>query len=137
MTIFNPGIYNLGDLTITTPDTQETDWTEDLDGMSAVTIQARFVYGSGGTDVLVFVQTSLDGGTTPIDIAGFGFSTSSVANVVTLSGDGDGMILEPTDGVLAAGYINSGILGDRLRIKVISTGTYSGSTLVSVRAAVR
>ena len=44
----NPGIFNLGDLTITAADTQDSEWTDKLDGMTAVTLQARFAYGSGG-----------------------------------------------------------------------------------------
>src|SRR5712691_7352983 len=95
----SPGIKNLGDLTITVAGTQTTAWTDDLDGMTAVTLQARFAYGSGGTAVLVFVQTSIDQGTTPIDIACFGFDTASAVELANLSGlTVDESIVTPTDG---------------------------------------
>src|SRR5882672_4551588 len=113
----NPGIKNLGDLTVTAADTQTTEWVEDLDGMTALTLQARFAYGSGGTAVLVFVQTSIDQGTTPVDIACFGFDTASAVALVNLSGlTADESIVTPTDGALGAGYVVDGILGDRLRL---------------------
>ena len=42
----------------------------------------------------------------------------------------------PSDGALADDTVLDGILGDRLRVRVITTGTYVNS-VVSVRAAVR
>jgi hypothetical protein len=43
----------------------------------------------------------------------------------------------PTDGALADDTCVDGVLGDRLRVRVVTTGTYGGSTVLSVRAAVR
>lgn len=60
----NPGIKDLGDITVTAAGTQTTEWTDDLDSMTAVSLQARFAYETGGAAVLVFVQTSIDQGTT-------------------------------------------------------------------------
>jgi hypothetical protein len=45
----NPGIKDLGDITVTAAGTQTTEWTDDLDGVTAVTSQARFAYRTGGT----------------------------------------------------------------------------------------
>jgi hypothetical protein len=46
-------------------------------------------------------------------------------------------IAAATAGSLAADTALDGTLGDRLRATVVSTGTYAGSTVVSVRANVR
>jgi hypothetical protein len=140
------GIYNLGDRAITTALTNEviTDGTsasgedqeliDGLDWMAAVTLFCNFTYGSGGTTCVVVVQTSLDG-TNWIDIARFDFTTSSAAKRTNLSG------LTNVDVAAVAALATEdelpGILGDRLRAKVTSTGTYAGNTAVSVRAAVR
>jgi hypothetical protein len=105
-----------------------------LDWMAAVTLFANFTYGSGGTTCIVIVQTCLDG-VNWIDIARFDFATASVAKRCNLSG------LTPVAvgavAALAAEGVLDGILGDRLRAKVTSTGTYAGNTSISVRAAVR
>ena len=52
-------------------------------GVESATIQANFTYGSGGTTAAVWVQTSLDGGTTWVDIANFAFTTSSLPSLRT------------------------------------------------------
>lgn len=146
----NPGVYNLGDRAITTALTGEviTDGTsaagEDqafidrLDGMTAATISARFSYGSGGTSCKVWVQTSLDQGVTWVDIACFAFTTSSAHKMTNLSAALEtANQLTPTDGALADNTNVDSILGDRLRVKITTTGTYAGSTTLAVRAAVR
>jgi hypothetical protein len=74
----NPGIQSLGDFAITTAGTQIGDWTEtDLSGLLAMAAQIRLAYGSGGTNVKAYLQTSLDEGTTAIDIACVVFLTAS------------------------------------------------------------
>lgn len=132
------GIQNLGDFNITIAGTQSGDWVENFDGVQALTTQFRFSYGSGGTSVRAYLQTSLDQGATPIDISCAVFGTASSVNVVNLSGLtpmmsiwGDGF---PADGALADSTIIDGILGDRFRIKLVSTGVYAASTVLSVRA---
>lgn len=139
----NSGIFDLGSREITAALTDEvlTDGSEgefivDLEGMTAVSIQVRLVYGSGGTTVKVDVETSLDQGASWISIARLAFTTASAIKVVNLSG------LTPkttpaTPAVLSDDTCLDGILGDRLRAKVTSTGTYGGSTSIAVRAAVR
>lgn len=132
----NPGIFSLGDFAITTAGTQTGTVVDGLDGMSAVTIDARLAYGSGGTTTVVVVQTSINQGSTWIDIARFDFSTAGAEKVVNLSG------LTPRTSPLSVAALGSegsvdGILGDRLRAVVTSTGTYAGSTVASVRVSVR
>jgi hypothetical protein len=134
----NPGIYDLGDLSITAADTYTTEWTDQLDGVSAASLQVRLAYGSGGATIKVYVQTSLDQGTTPIDIACLTFATASGVKLVNLSGlTPKTTAVAPSDGALTDDTCLDGTLGDRLRVKVVSTGIYAGSTILSTRAAAR
>lgn len=143
----NAGLYNLGDATIgvAVTDSVVTEGVSStgvaqslidrLDGMSSVTVQAKFAYGSGGTTCVVIVQTSLDQGQTWIDVARFDFSTASATKTVNLSASAAAAVTSVA--ALSAEGKADGILGDRLRAKVTSTGTYGGATTISVRAAAR
>ena len=105
----------------------------DLYGMKHLAIEANFLYGSSGTDLTVFVQTSLDGGANWIDIATFHFLTTAARKVATLNaGNSVTTVYTPTDGSLADDTVKDGILGDRLRVKYTSTGTYAGATSIEV-----
>lgn len=135
--MLNPGLYALADRAITTALNEAQTPIVDLDGASAVSLQARLAYGSGGTTAKVYVQTSLDQGVTWIDVACFAFTTAGAVKVANLSGLTPRTApFVPTDGALADDTVVDGILGDRLRARIIATGTY-GSSVVSVRAAVR
>jgi hypothetical protein len=132
------GIVSLGDYAIGAADTQTGTPVANLDGMTAVTIQARLAYGSGGTAVKAYVQTSIDQGATWFDIACLAFTTAGAVKLVNLSGlTPKGTPAAPTDGALTDDTVVDGLLGDRLRVKLVSTGTYAGGTLASLRAAVR
>lgn len=129
-------ILSLGVFEIAAAGTQTGDAVTGLAGMSAVTLSGRLSYGSGGTAVVAVVQTSLDQGATWIDIARVDFATAGAQKVVNLSG------LTPrtspyTVAALNAEGANDGILGNRLRTVVTSTGTYAGSTVLSVWAMAR
>lgn len=106
-----------------------------LSQMNNLAIQATFVYGAGGTTVKAFVQTSLDKGATWIDIACFAFLLASakkvsvIKNVVAFAA-----VYVPLDGALADDTIKDGLLGDRLRVKYITTGTYTGLTTLTLNA---
>jgi hypothetical protein len=107
-----------------------------LDWMAAVTLQANFTYGSGGTTLKADIETSLDQGVTWVPIARFAFLLASAEKLFNLSG------LTPkttavTPATLSDDSVVDGILGDRLRCRITSTGTYAGNTSVSVRASVR
>lgn len=124
--------------TVTSATTQTGDVITDLDGMKAVSIEAKFTYGSGGTNVKVYVQTSLDQGTTWIDIACIVFATTNETQVANLSGlTAVTTLYTPTDAALTDDTCKDGVLGDRLRAKIVSTGTYATSTQVAVHANVR
>jgi hypothetical protein len=139
-----PGIYSLtqnagaSDLAITGAGTVTCDVVDDLDGLTAVSLLARLAYGSGGTKVQVYVQTSFDQGASWCDIACVTFTTASGAKVVNLSGlTPKTTAATPTDGALTDDTCLDGALGDRLRAKVVVAGTYAGSTVLAVRAACR
>lgn len=108
---------------------------DDLDGMSAVTLDVKFSYGSGGSTVSVIVVTSFDGGSSLRHLARFDFTTSSAVKTANLSG-----LLSKAVGAyadLAAEGVNDGMLGNMLAVLITTTGTYAGSTTIAVRAAVR
>lgn len=106
----------------------------DLDGVSAVTLEATFQYGSGGTTCSAIVATSFDGGTTWRHVARFDFTTAAAVKTANLSGLISKAVAAYAD--LASEGVNDGILGSMLAVYVVSTGTYANTTL-SVRASVR
>ncbi len=104
-------------------------------GMNALVIEGRFVYGSDGTTVKVWIQTSLDDGGNWIDIASLAFATTSLRTVHTLvlpAVVADRTKVTPTDGALADDLIVDGILGDMIRAKLTTVGTYAGGTTLDV-----
>lgn len=108
----------------------------DLDGMTGVDVFLSFLYGTGGgTKVVAYLQTSLDDGTW-LDLWAFAATTASKTRARSLNPTAGE--ITPQDGELADNTVASGIvLGDRLRLKVIVTGTYTGSARLIGRAAVR
>jgi hypothetical protein len=133
----NAGVYDLAVMSIkeARPTPAILSATDNLQGMSSVTLEANFRYGSGGTSCTAIVVTSFDDGETWRQIARFDFDTRSVAKIAIVSAlqGGDGVI-EYAD--LGAEGISNGILGDRLAVMLSSAGVYA-NTLLSVRAAVR
>ncbi len=125
-------IFSLGDFSIAAAAT--TIGTAIAVSSDFVTISARLAYGAGGTSVIAKIQTSLNQGTTWIDVARFDFATAGAEKVVTLTRSSITSPYTVID-LAAEGSVN-GILGDRLRAIVISTGTYTGSTVLALRAAV-
>ena len=84
--MLNPGTYALADRAITTAINEAQSPIVDLEGMTAVTIQARLAYGSGGTTAKVYVATSLDNGLTWVDVACLAFGPAGGVKVVNVSG---------------------------------------------------
>lgn len=135
--MLNPGIYALADRAITTAINEAQSPIVDLEGMTAVSIHARLAYGSGGTTAKVYVATSLDQGVTWVDVACLAFGAAGAVKVLNVSGlTPKGTPAVPTDGALADDTTLDGILGDRLRARVVTAGTYANS-IVTVRVAVR
>lgn len=147
----NAGLKNLGDAslaainaaTVATVITSDPDdfgatvaYIDGLEGMLGATIQANFNYGSGGTSLKVIVETSLDQGTTWVEVVRLAFTTASEENVVNLSG------LTPKTTVVTPAALSDdtcldGIFGDRWRCKILAVGTYAGNTSLSVRMQAR
>lgn len=143
--MISPGVYNLGDVALTTAVTgsvitnaNDVAYLEDFEGMVAATLQLKFSHGSGGTNCKAYVQTSLDQGSTWIDVACVVFTTASATKVINLSGlTPKTTAVTPSDGALTDDTCLDGVLGDRWRAKITSTGTYAGSTSLSVRMQAR
>jgi hypothetical protein len=96
-------------------------------------IQASFTYGSGGTTLKAWVQTSLDYGMTWCDIYCFSVTQTSVVNVINLSAlTAVTAPYVPTDGALAANTAKDGILAPMFRVKTTSTGTYAANTTLRI-----
>jgi hypothetical protein len=101
-----------------------------LDAPRTLCVQANFVYGSGGTTIDAYLQTSLDGGSTWIDICNFHFTTSAARFVYNLSGlTAVTTEYTATDGSLSANTAKDGVLGPLFRVKLGSTGTYASTSL--------
>lgn len=140
----NPGVYDLASIALTTALTGEVvtdisgvEYVGDLEGMLAASLQVRFAYGSAGTTCKVYVQTSLDQGTTWCDVCSVSLTTASATKIVNLSGlTPKTTAASPADGALADDTCLDGVMGDRWRVKVTSTGTYAGTTL-AVRLTAR
>ncbi len=108
-----------------------------LHGMKSLTVEANFVYGSSGTTVDVWIQTTLDGGETWVDIMQFAFLLASLRKVHTVvipAIVATRTNVTPTDGTLGDDLIIDGILGDTIRAKVTTVGTYAGGTSLTVNA---
>lgn len=129
----------LGSTTITTAVAGVTgSVVTGLQGMYFLGAIAVFAYGSGGTTAKFWVQTSLDGGTTWIDVMSFAFllasATKMSAVVVTTA---LAAAVTPSDGALADNTILSGVLGDQVRVKYTTTGTYAGGTTIAIGAVAK
>lgn len=143
----NAGIISLGDFPIGAAGQQTTPTALQqgqpggppaLSGLTAMSCQARFFYGAAGTKVNVYLQTSLDQGASFFDVANIAFTTASALEVVNLSGlNAVTTPQAPGSLSLADNTSLNGPLGDRLQAVVVSTGTYTASTLVSIRCALR
>lgn len=98
-------------------------------------LEAVFAYGSGGTSIEAWVQTSLDG-TNWTDIADFKFTTSAARALYNLSSATPvTTAYTPTDGSLAANTVKDGIMGTYLRVKWTSVGIYAGASSLIINAA--
>lgn len=96
--------------------------------VESLTLQGTITVAGGGTTAKAWVQTSLDGGLTWIDIANFAFTTSTAVRCYHLTAAAVTSIATPTDGTLADSTAINGLLGDRFRVKLTTTGTYTGAS---------
>ncbi len=112
-----------------TPDPSGADFYADY-----VALEAVFVYGSGGTNATVYVQTSFDGGLSWVDVASFQFLLASLKRVstITTATAPAAQAFTPTDGALAVNTVINGVIGDLWRCKLTTTGVYAGGTSINV-----
>lgn len=105
-----------------------------LSGMNYLAVQAVFLYGSGGTTVNAYVQTTLDGGLSWFDIMNFSFTTSAATKISAVNTyiAPASQAFAPGSGALTANTIVQGILGSQLRLLYTTTGTYAGATSLQV-----
>jgi hypothetical protein len=131
----NPGVKTLALLQITAdmPLSLLTP-VEDLDGMTAVSLDFDFRYGSGGTSGYAIVATTFDDGVTWRHIARFDFTTATKSYSCNLEGLLSQGMTAWAD--LSVQGVADGRLGNQLACYIASTGNYSNSTL-AVRASVR
>lgn len=105
-----------------------------LVGMNYLGVQGVFLYGAGGTTVKAWIQTSLDGGATWIDVINLPFTTaaSRVTAAVSTHITAGAAPVVATDGTAADSAVVNGVLGDRVRVKYVTTGTYTGLTSLAI-----
>lgn len=140
------GVKNLGDRVITTALTDQviteasvsgvaTGYVAGLGGMVSATVFVDFEYGAGGTTCIVYIQTSLNGTDDWFDVARLDFAQADAQKTVNISAASAAAVAAVA--ALSVEGKADGILGDRLRAKITTTGTYSSNTSVAVRASVR
>ena len=129
-----PASIALANLTITTANSAAVTNAIALPpGTKASAIEQIFTYGSGGTSGKSWVQTTFDSGTTWVDVMCMTFTTSSVSKCANISGlTPVATNYTPTDGTLADDTTKDGLLGDFMRLKYTTVGTYAGSTSLKV-----
>lgn len=99
-------------------------------------IQANFLYGAGGTTVDAYIQSSLDAGASWFDIRNFHFTTAALSQIVNHSSSTPvTTAVTPGDGALANNTSVDGLLGDLIRVKYKSAGTYTGATSLAIFAS--
>jgi hypothetical protein len=137
-----PGQYALvynqtGDFSVTGAGTLVGDWLIGLDGMQSMLAEVSLSYDTGGTSIRAYLQTSVDGGASAVDIACKAFATVGATVAWNFSAMTPHLTqLVPTDGALADDTAIDGILGDRVRLKLVVVGTYA-NTVVSGRIVAR
>jgi hypothetical protein len=102
--------------------------------VEALTLAAAFVRAGGGTTAKAWVQTSLDGGESWMDIASFAFATTTAKRAYNLTAAAVTSIATPVDGSLADNTAVNGFLGGLFRVKLTTEGTYSGASSFKIWA---
>lgn len=125
-----------GDFAITTAGTYVGQAVTGLDGMRSMSAQLSFAHGTSGTSVDAYLQTSLDGGATWIDIANAHWTTSSAVAVLNFFTDEGVDAFVPSDGAMSSNTNQQGVLGNQVRLKLTTVGTYA-NTVVAGRIVVR
>lgn len=124
----------LPETTITTAVTGSTTDAVKVDpGTCHLGFLAKFDYGSGGTSAKFWIQTSVDG-TTWTDVANFAFATADLNKVAAVNIFVAHTHATPSDAALSDNSIANGYIGEYLRVKYTTVGTYGGSTTITITA---
>ena len=130
--MISPGYKSLGSFTVTIAGTYVGDAVE-LDGLLALTIKARFAYISGSGTCKLYIQSSSDNESTWDDVAAVAFANTPETIMLNFSKLTPKLTqLTPTDGAMSDDTAIDGIITSRMRCKIVTTGTYSGSTVLTV-----
>jgi hypothetical protein len=106
-------------------------------GADLVACQAVFTRAGGGSTTDVFIQTSLDNGSTWIDLVQWAFLTTTVTKISAVrSSIAMAANVTPTDGGLSDNSILDGLLGDRIRAKTVIVGTYTGASSLALNVII-
>jgi hypothetical protein len=96
--------------------------------LNSILIHCVLQYGSGGTTVDAWIQTSIDGSFW-MDVAQCHGALTNLSQYFNLHNQATVTTpLALTDGTLAANTSVAGIVGPWWRVKYSSTGTYAGNT---------
>lgn len=96
-------------------------------------IKGQLIYGSGGTTIDAYVQTSLDAGVSWADVCNFHFTTAAANLIFNLSALTPVTTqYTPLDGTITNNTAKDGVLGSLWRVKYKSTGTYTGDNVLRV-----
>lgn len=107
-----------------------------LIGLSILSAQAVFTYGSGGTSAKFYLQTTLDSGATWFDIACWAFATTTATRIQSVRAmTAVAANVTPVSKALADNTILDGLLGDQLRIAYTTVGTYATTSIVITASA--
>lgn len=111
-----------------------------LPGANSISLESSMLVGTGGSTIKVWIQTSIDGGATWFDIANFAYVNTAGRKLSTVQMFPSTPFTAgtaPTDATLADNTVLTGIIGDRFRSKMTTTGTYSGGTSIQVDMVVK
>jgi hypothetical protein len=100
---------------------------------SSLVLYVKFVRAAGGTTAKAWVQTTVDG-TNWFDIACFSYTTTDAQRMCTLTDVAVTTIATPADGTTADNTVVNGFLGSAFRVKLTTTGTYSGASSFTITA---
>ena len=127
------GIVVLMDQTLSTAQTHTGREYNVGTGINWVTVQWVFTRAAGGTTVDAYLQTSVDGGTTWMDIYNNAVATTSESKI-TVNGRAASTGVVNSDATLANDTANAGLLGTLFRVKAVVVGTYTGASSLKVSA---
>lgn len=106
---------------------KEIKLPDDTSGLTAVAV---FDSGTGGTNAKVYIQTSFDSGTTWFDIMCITFTTSDATKILSVNEvTAIASSATASAGALSDDTAVSGVIGNKARAMVVTTGTYAGASL--------